>query len=134
LCIGHSDGDGVADVNDKCPNAVGSASNNGCPIVDSDGDGVSDANDKCPNIAGSISNNGCPLDSDGDGVADADDRCPNEVGSATNSGCPSSTSSTSAEVTNVMTEAMQGVQFETSSSQLKTVSYAILNKVASIMF
>jgi OmpA-OmpF porin, OOP family len=131
-----TDGDGVADVNDKCPNIAGPASNNGCPLVDTDGDGVADMNDKCPNIAGSPSNNGCPLDSDGDGVADANDRCPNEAGSASNGGCPvttSTTTSTSSEVTNVMTEAMEGVQFETSSSQLKTVSYAILNKVASIM-
>ena len=127
-----TDGDGVADVSDKCPTVAGLASNNGCPIVDTDGDGVADVNDKCPNIAGSPSNNGCPLDSDGDGVADANDRCPNEVGSPSNGGCPSSTS-TSTEVTTVMTEAMQGVQFETSSSQLKSVSYAILNKVASIM-
>jgi OmpA-OmpF porin, OOP family len=128
-----TDGDGVADADDKCPNTAGSASNNGCPIVDTDGDGVADANDRCPTIAGSPANNGCPLDSDGDGVADANDRCPNEAGSPSNGGCPSVTSSTSTEVTSVMTEAMQGVQFETSSSQLKTVSYAILNKVASIM-
>jgi OmpA-OmpF porin, OOP family len=128
-----SDGDGVADINDKCPTIKGSASNNGCPLVDSDGDGVADADDKCPNIAGSPANNGCPLDSDGDGVADTNDRCPNEAGSPSNGGCPSSTTTTSTEVTSVMTEAMEGVQFETSSSQLKTVSYAILNKVASIM-
>jgi OmpA-OmpF porin, OOP family len=139
--IVDSDGDGVADGSDKCPTLAGPVSNNGCPLVDTDGDGVADINDKCPNIAGVPSNNGCPLDSDGDGVADANDRCPNEVGLASNSGCPvstssttsSSTTSTSSEVTSVMTEAMQGVQFETGSSQLKTVSYTILNKVASIM-
>jgi OmpA-OmpF porin, OOP family len=140
--IVDSDGDGVADGSDKCPTLAGPVSNNGCPLVDTDGDGVADINDKCPNIAGVPSNNGCPLDSDGDGVADANDRCPNEVGPASNSGCPVSNASTTTtssssvvtqEVTNVMTEAMEGVQFETSSSQLKTVSYAILNKVASIM-
>ena len=30
----------------------------GCP--DTDGDGVSDQNDKCPEIAGPADNNGCP--------------------------------------------------------------------------
>ena len=31
---------------------------NGCP--DSDGDGISDPNDKCPNEAGPADNAGCP--------------------------------------------------------------------------
>jgi outer membrane protein OmpA-like peptidoglycan-associated protein len=55
---------------------------------DTDGDGVADANDKCPTIAGSAANNGCPLDSDGDGVADVNDKCPNQAGVASNNGCP----------------------------------------------
>ncbi len=50
-----SDGDGVKDKDDKCPNVAGNA--NGCP--DADGDGVADADDKCPNIAGT--ENGCPV-------------------------------------------------------------------------
>ncbi|OJJ18565.1 hypothetical protein BKI52_23425 [marine bacterium AO1-C] len=32
------------------------------PDIDSDGDGVLDAQDNCPNVAGPASNNGCPLD------------------------------------------------------------------------
>ena len=48
---------------------------NGCP--DSDGDGVADNLDKCPDVAGDPRNAGCPFtDSDGDGVADKDDKCP----------------------------------------------------------
>mgnify|MGYP000424526540 CR=1 FL=1 len=50
-----SDGDGVKDKDDKCPNIAGPA--NGCP--DTDGDGVADIEDKCPNIAGK--ENGCPV-------------------------------------------------------------------------
>ena len=49
-----TDGDGVKDKDDKCPNVAGTA--NGCP--DTDGDGVADIDDKCPNIAGT--ENGCP--------------------------------------------------------------------------
>ena len=38
-------------------------------MSDSDGDGIADKDDACPNKAGSAAMNGCP-DSDGDGVAD----------------------------------------------------------------
>jgi OOP family OmpA-OmpF porin len=50
----------------------------GCPR-DSDGDGVADGEDQCPNTpsGADVDNRGCPLDSDGDGVADHDDDCPN---------------------------------------------------------
>ena len=46
---------------------------------DSDGDGVPDYMDNCPNTpAGApVDSQGCPLDSDGDGVFDYMDRCPN---------------------------------------------------------
>ena len=69
-----SDGDGVRDKDDKCPNTPSGVAvdKNGCPL-DSDGDGVPDYLDACPNEAGTV--NGCP-DSDGDGVADKDDQCP----------------------------------------------------------
>jgi outer membrane protein OmpA-like peptidoglycan-associated protein len=80
-----SDNDGIQDSKDDCPNTAGLAEFNGCP--DSDGDGVMDKNDNCPNVAGLSSLMGCP-DADGDGVADADDNCPNEAGDAANSGCP----------------------------------------------
>jgi hypothetical protein len=55
--------------------------------TDSDGDGVYDKEDACPNTPGLKSINGCP-DSDGDGVLDKDDRCPNEAGLALTNGCP----------------------------------------------
>jgi OOP family OmpA-OmpF porin len=46
--------------------------------VDSDGDGVTDDKDKCPNTpkGAPVDMNGCPLDSDGDGVYDYMDKCP----------------------------------------------------------
>ncbi|MBT8274360.1 MAG: OmpA family protein [Bacteroidia bacterium] len=80
-----SDGDGIKDGDDECPNEAGLAEFNGCP--DSDGDGVADKDDNCPNTAGLKSLAGCP-DADGDGIADGDDNCPNEAGPAANNGCP----------------------------------------------
>jgi outer membrane protein OmpA-like peptidoglycan-associated protein len=80
-----SDNDGIQDSKDDCPNTPGLAEFNGCP--DSDGDGVVDKDDKCPTVAGLKSLMGCP-DADGDGVADDDDNCPNEAGVVANNGCP----------------------------------------------
>ncbi|MDP4207326.1 MAG: thrombospondin type 3 repeat-containing protein [Bacteroidota bacterium] len=75
-----SDGDGVSDKMDKCPNTPAGVKvdKNGCPF-DSDGDGVPDYLDKCPNTpAGEkVDSNGCSMDSDGDGVPDSMDKCPN---------------------------------------------------------
>ncbi|MDC6353066.1 MULTISPECIES: OmpA family protein [Robiginitalea] len=80
-----SDGDGIEDAKDACPNEAGSMEMNGCP--DADGDGVADKDDACPNEAGLPALSGCP-DADGDGVADKDDECPSEAGPAENNGCP----------------------------------------------
>jgi OOP family OmpA-OmpF porin len=77
-----SDGDGVADGVDRCPNTPAGTRVDayGCE-VDSDGDGVKDSKDKCPGTPRGVSVNadGCPMDSDGDGVADDKDKCPNTV-------------------------------------------------------
>lgn len=76
---GDSDGDGVPDNLDKCPDTplgvqVGP---DGCPL-DADGDGVPDNLDKCPGTPKGVSvgPDGCPVDSDGDGVPDYLDKCP----------------------------------------------------------
>ena len=55
-----TDGDGVADAEDNCPQIPNSNQ------ADSDGDGLGDACDPCPQGA----------DGDGDGVCDSDDNCP----------------------------------------------------------
>ena len=80
-----SDGDGIEDSKDDCPNEAGLAEFNGCP--DSDGDGVPDKDDACPTVPGLKEYNGCP-DTDGDGVPDNIDKCPTEAGPAANGGCP----------------------------------------------
>ena len=68
-----SDGDGIPDNADACPNQAGPAGGNGCPAAppanpqpnppaqgDSDGDGIIDSSDACPTVAGPVANNGCP--------------------------------------------------------------------------
>jgi len=80
-----NDGDGIPDKDDACPNTPGLAKFNGCP--DTDGDGIPDPDDACPDEAGLVEFNGCP-DTDGDGIPDKDDECPTEAGPAANNGCP----------------------------------------------
>ncbi|MEM6788149.1 MAG: OmpA family protein [Myxococcota bacterium] len=98
-----TDGDGIPDANDKCPQEKGLANNdpalNGCPAPkDADGDGIPDDRDACPQQAGvqnvNPQKNGCPApgDADGDGVTDDVDACPQVAGVAqpdpAKNGCP----------------------------------------------
>ena len=70
-----TDGDGIIDYKDKCPNIAGSEEFSGCPDPDSDGDKWCDTwldsddlaeffackrTDDCPDIAGEDEFNGCP--------------------------------------------------------------------------
>lgn len=63
-------------------------------LKDSDGDGVADKLDKCPNTAAGVKvdGSGCPLDVDADGVPDSKDACPTVKGSAALNGCPETSS------------------------------------------
>ena len=96
-----TDGDGIPDDQDKCPNEPedkdGFQDADGCPDLDNDGDGIPDAQDKCPNEPedkdGFQDADGCPdPDNDGDGIPDAADKCPNEPedkdGFQDEDGCP----------------------------------------------
>ncbi|HWS59716.1 MAG TPA: OmpA family protein, partial [Flavobacterium sp.] len=80
-----TDGDGIIDGSDACPTEFGLAALNGCP--DKDGDGIADKDDACPDTAGLAAFQGCP-DTDGDGLADKDDKCPTVAGPKSNGGCP----------------------------------------------
>jgi OOP family OmpA-OmpF porin len=75
-----SDGDGVSDGMDRCPNTPAGADVDayGCEL-DSDGDGVKDSADECPDTPTGVrvDSRGCATDSDGDGVTDENDECPN---------------------------------------------------------
>ncbi len=88
-----TDGDGVPDKRDACPNTPAGArvDARGCP-TDADGDGVFDGIDTCPNTpkGAKVDARGCPLDSDGDGVFDGIDACPDTPKGAKvdATGCP----------------------------------------------
>ncbi|NDC77692.1 MAG: OmpA family protein [Chitinophagia bacterium] len=83
------DGDGVPDDIDNCPEVVGTARRNGCPVPDTDMDGVNDDEDICPSQPGSKEDRGCPpLDRDRDGIPDNRDKCPDLAGTARYFGCP----------------------------------------------
>jgi outer membrane protein OmpA-like peptidoglycan-associated protein len=64
-----TDGDGIPDATDKCPDQPedkdGFQDADGCPDPDNDGDGIADAQDKCPNVPETV--NGYQ---DADGCAD----------------------------------------------------------------
>ena len=80
-----TDGDGIYDKDDACPEQAGLKQFNGCP--DTDADGIADKDDACPETAGPVEFNGCP-DTDGDGIADKDDACPDVAGLKSLAGCP----------------------------------------------
>ncbi|MFW6254464.1 MAG: right-handed parallel beta-helix repeat-containing protein [Chitinivibrionales bacterium] len=96
-----SDGDGVSDKQDLCPEGDedydGYEDDDGCPDYDNDFDGLYDSQDECPDEAedfdGFEDKDGCPdLDNDKDGIPDQQDRCPNKPetlnGYKDEDGCP----------------------------------------------
>jgi OOP family OmpA-OmpF porin len=80
-----TDADGIVDASDACPEVAGLPEFQGCP--DMDADGVADKDDACPDVAGLKTLGGCP-DADGDGVTDKSDKCPTVKGPKDNAGCP----------------------------------------------
>lgn len=85
-CPPDSDKDGIFDYKDPCPEEYGPKVNNGCPYGDKDNDGLLDKNDMCPDKAGPKRFYGCP-DTDGDGVPDHKDDCPTVSGLVKLKGC-----------------------------------------------
>ena len=91
--IPDSDGDGILENRDRCPDTPSGAQvdGTGCPS-DSDADGVPDGVDRCANTApgAEVNATGCTRDSDGDNIADGLDRCPDtESGVLVDqTGCP----------------------------------------------
>ena len=88
-----TDGDGVPDNIDGCPEEKGSKELKGCP--DDDGDKVPNNLDQCKE-PGDPKCSGCPCrivpcpsgDKDLDGVCDDKDNCPNDFGQIQFGGCP----------------------------------------------
>lgn len=134
-CPLDSDQDGVPDYLDLCNDTPedgrAHVDEHGC-LPDSDNDGVPDYRDRCPNTPaeaiGHTDENGCLLDSDGDGIPDYQDSCPQVAGPQSNHGCPE----IQREVRNLLTRAMQGIQFETGKAVIKRQSYAILDQIAQV--
>lgn len=102
-----TDGDGIADVVDRCPDEKedidGDNDTDGCrdlePYADQDGDGLRNIDDDCidspEDFDGDADDDGCPEtsdDSDGDGIIDAVDGCPRQAedldGFKDPDGCP----------------------------------------------
>ncbi|WP_264618666.1 DUF5723 family protein [Flavobacterium sp. 7A] len=128
--ISDTDGDGVQNIDDKCPEVAGPAANGGCPWLDKDKDGILDKDDKCPEVAGPSENAGCPWkDTDGDGVVDKDDKCPKVKGTAANKGCPEVT----AEVIKSLNNFSKAVLFDSGKSSIRTVSNAKLEEIVKVM-
>src|SRR5690554_2421149 len=123
-----TDGDGIPDHLDECPNVAGLKEFNGCP--DADGDGVPDHLDECPNEAGSAANKGCPWpDRDGDGVADKDDLCPDVKGTVANNGCPEVTE----EVKKALNAYAKTILFDTGKSSIKAQSAEVSANIIDIL-
>ena len=123
-----ADGDGIEDSKDACPNEAGSKEMNGCP--DADGDGVADKDDACPNEAGLAANKGCPYqDKDGDGVLDKDDKCPDVAGTVANQGCPEVTE----EVQKQLNEYARTILFDTGKSSIKAESTSVMVDIITIL-
>lgn len=121
-----TDGDGIPDKDDRCPNEAGLASLQGCP--DRDGDGIADAADACPDKAGPAEFQGCP-DTDGDGIPDNLDKCPTVAGVASMKGCPEVNEATK----KLFQRALTGVKFETGKATIKRESNSILDQVVKVM-
>lgn len=134
-----SDGDGVADRKDQCPNTPKGAKVDakGCPL-DSDGDGVFDGLDQCPDTPAGVKVNadGCPLDSDGDGIPDYKDACPTVPAPGTVDGCPPKAAEpvpAPVEPSAPRKLTLDGVNFDNDSAKLRPESIAVLDKAAATL-
>ena len=131
-----SDGDGVWDGIDRCPDTPKGATVDatGCPM-DSDGDGVWDGIDRCPDTprGAIVDAKGCPMDSDGDGVWDGIDRCPNTPKGVKvdEFGCEVKAAPAIAPVPKTLT--LEGVNFESDSATLLPSSLAVLDRAAALL-
>ena len=141
--IGDTDGDGLTDDIDPCPDEAedldGFEDSDGCPDVDNDFDRVLDVNDDCPDVAedrdGFEDDDGCPdPDNDGDGIADVDDLCPDrpEVfnGEKDEDGCPDDVK---AVVTKEKIVILDKILFVTGKDEIIAQSFPILEAVKDLL-
>lgn len=152
-----SDGDGIADGLDRCPNTPAGTDVDayGCAL-DSDGDGVTDLMDNCPGTPAGVQVDavGCALDGDGDGISDDIDKCPATPAGATvgpdgcqldgdNDGvvdaddqCPNSAPNVQVDIRGCEIKgeiSLQGVNFETNSDRLASGATRVLDDAAATL-
>jgi outer membrane protein OmpA-like peptidoglycan-associated protein len=140
--ITDSDGDGLVDADDRCPNKPedrdGFNDGDGCPDLDNDGDGFPDLTDSCPNEAedqdGTLDTDGCvDPDDDGDGIVDVDDVCPNAPetfnGLDDTDGCPDE-ALTRVRLDRNQVVLVEPIQFNGKTVELTAASYLVLNELS----
>jgi OOP family OmpA-OmpF porin len=101
--------------------------------IDSDGDGLVDSVDQCPQVVGVLSYRGCPVpDTDKDGINDEKDKCPDIAGVAAN-GCPEVKQEIQQELKMRVSTAAQHIFFETNRYKILSKSYPALDEVVQIL-
>ena len=107
---------------------------NGCPAAkDSDGDGVLDGDDKCPEQAG-VAPDGCPdPDPDKDGVVAPDDKCPDVAetvnGFEDEDGCPDEVPQAVQKFSGVI----GGIEFDLGKATIRAKSKPVLDEAVTVL-
>jgi outer membrane protein OmpA-like peptidoglycan-associated protein len=136
-----SDGDGVPDDVDRCPDQPedrdGNLDADGCSEVDADSDGIPDPRDACPLASEDIDqfqdDDGCPdPDNDGDGIDDGRDACPDNAGPIERVGCPLK-DYPGITVTERELRLASAISFEANTATIRSVSFALLDTVAEVL-
>jgi len=131
-CPPDTDGDGIRDDLDECPEEKGVAPT-GCPDRDADGDGILIPTDRCPDEVG-VKPDGCPIrDRDGDGILDDEDKCPDEPetknGFKDDDGCPDQVP----EEVKAFTGVIKGISFQKGKAVIRKQSEAKLEKAVAVL-
>jgi len=145
-----SDGDGLLDPDDDCPDAPEDLDDfedeDGCPDWDNDKDQILDEDDQCPNDPEDVDRwedeDGCPdPDNDKDQILDVDDECPNDPevvnGFEDEDGCPDAKPEEPKKVIVIVKrekiEINDKVYFAYDSDRILPRSYELLDKVAEVI-
>lgn len=132
-----TDGDGIPDIYDLCPNTPGLAEFMGCP--DTDGDGVPDHLDQCPNVPGPADNFGCPWPEEDEVPVEVEEEevveepIEEEEEEEVEQVTEDRESDVPSEIQEVLDVAMHAVKFDLGRATLKPESFEILNQIAGIM-
>ncbi len=142
-----NDGDGVLDLEDRCPNDAedldGFLDGDGCPDLDNDADGVADIDDPCPRVGEDVDGfrdgDGCPEpDNDEDQVVDVLDDCPMEPedrdGYQDDDGCPEpGPNRVTVTVTDSRILISERIYFEFDQDTIRSISRPVLDQVADVI-